>query len=598
MTRKHSLLYAAFLAFCCVAMQVGWVIPDGAGYVSYLASLYLDGDLNFWNEYRASGIITETALHGATITREGYLFTFWGAGTAILWTPLWLLAHGLTHLSHFLGKPWTPNGITIYYNLAARFSTALMGFCALLFTIAIARQYAGKRSAIFGIALTAIGTPFYWYWFRFADVSHVPAAFVVSLFLVVWELFRRGHRAKRVAILLGLLGGLATIVKPNNIFIFIFPLALFVSDLKKQDFRSLIRQNCWIVLGAAICLILQFSIWQILFGNPLGAILEKGVRHYYKFFVGRFHLFDILFSSYHGLFFFSPLLIFSFRGMFLLLKRDWVIGVPALSIVLLQILLMANERYFWEGAAFGLRRVVDWTPLFALGTATAISRAGRPVRILAVIATIWTLLLYLTYSARPPGVLVEYQPPAEILSWMYEAIRALPVRMIPLPAPAAIFFPALLVFGAAGYFLFAASIRLIIDYSKTQTETDNKVCLRKSLQYFLTSLLILISATYFLVAGAAINGEASKSRFERELQWVAERQDRIMAAEEVQFLLHEAKYLALTRSWSEARPSFAEAMEVSPNPDVTSNEIRKFLAPRLPGDEVERYLLSLRTETQ
>src|SRR5438093_2269773 len=125
-------IYVAFVALSSIAMKIGWLIPDGAGYASYLASLFLDGDLNFWNQYTLSGIITPNLIHGATLTANGYIFTFWAIGAPLLWMPFWLIGHLITLIGHHFGQSWAANGFTIYYNIGIRFGTALMGLCALI----------------------------------------------------------------------------------------------------------------------------------------------------------------------------------------------------------------------------------------------------------------------------------------------------------------------------------------------------------------------------------------------------------------------------------------------------------------------------------
>jgi hypothetical protein len=590
---RERALYVAFVALSSLAMKIGWIIPDGAGYASYIASLFLDGDLNFWNQYVMSGIITPDLIHGSTLTTNGYVFTFWGIGAPLLWMPFWLLGHALTLLSHFIGQSWTPNGFTFYYNFAVRFGTALMGFCALILNTAWARKYCGSRPAIIGILLTAIGTPYYWYLFNFADCSHVPASFAIMLFLVLWERYRT-EREKTTGLLLGLLGGFVTMVKPNHVFIFLFPIAMWLAEWRKQSRADLLKQATTVFAGYVIAFGVQMWIWQILFGNPLGPILEKGVTHYYKFFAGRFWLIDVLFSSYHGLFFFAPIAICSFLGLAKLIRMDRIVAIPALLILIIQILLMASERYFWEGVSFGLRRVVDWTPLFALGIAYSIKTIFRGKWImLPVVATLWTALLAFIYSRHPIGLLNDYQPPAVILNWMADSLRDLPAAirsLFSLPAPAKLFLPAMIIFSIGGYFIYKA----ILHFGSACLEEGNER--RKTLQVFSVIVIALVLTGYALIGRAAIRGDQSKLHYARELKWLAKNQDRIMAGEELSFLLNEGKYLVLTRNWDAARPSFEEAIQTSPVPQETIREISDFTQQHLPPPEARKYLDSLHTK--
>jgi len=584
-SRRLIFVYIAFLALCVPAMKIGWLIPDGAGYCSYNASLILDGDLNFWNQYSVNGIITPNFIHGSTLTANGYVFTFWAIGAPMLWMCFWLIGHLLTLVSGVFGHPWTPNGFTIYYNFGVRFATAIMGLSALTLNLFLAKKYVEQKAALWGIILIAIGTPYYWYLFHFADQSHVPASFAISLFLVTWDSYRRGTRENWNGFLLGMLGGFASIVKPNHAVIFLFPLAMWIAEIKHLETKTLARQVLAVMAGTLFAVLLQFWIWYILFGNPLGPILEKGVTHYYKFFAGRFWLFDVLFSSYHGLFFFGPLLILSFWGLFRLVKIDRVFAVPALLILIFHILLMANERYFWEGVAFGLRRIVDWTPLFAIGLALAMRDIKGFWKTIPVAAALWTILLMLAYSRHPVGALNEYQPPSLIAGWIANSLGELPVAlrsMVSLPAPAQTFLPALLVFAPLGYVIFLGIVRLC-------RIAQSGKCSRALTAISLCSFIF----TYGLVCRAAIRGEASKEKYAQELHWLAQRQNSVAASEEVSFLLNEGKYVALTRGWDQAKASFLEALQLSPNPESTRAEIAAFVRIHRDPEDAKGYLRSL-----
>src|SRR4029453_9141035 len=151
--RRILVFYLAFLILCLLGMKVGWINPDGIGYCSYNASLYLDGDLNFWNQYVSTGVIDRNLIHGSALTANGYVFTFWAIGAPMLWMPFWLLGHALTATSHLFGQTWTPNGFTVYYNLAVRFATIVMGLCALWMNLFWTRTYASARAAALGVLL-------------------------------------------------------------------------------------------------------------------------------------------------------------------------------------------------------------------------------------------------------------------------------------------------------------------------------------------------------------------------------------------------------------------------------------------------------------
>lgn len=587
--RFFGLLFLCYLAFSCFAMRTGWIIPDGVGYASYPSSLVLDGDLNFWNQYVQSGIITQDLIHGATLTRSHYIFTFWTFGNSLLSLPFWLLGHALTYVSTLWNQHWTPNGFTIYYNIAIRFATAIFGLCEMVLCGFLLRKYATPRAVMAALVLALLGTPFYWYLFNFADGSHVPSSFAIALFLIVWSIYRASSRTAMTGFLLGILGAIVTMVKPNNGVIFLFPAAMWITEFKTIPMQTIGRQIFYVAMGGLIAFGLQFWIWQILFGNPMGPFLEKGVGHYYKFFEGRFWLVDVLFSSYHGLFFAAPVLLLSFYGLFRLIRTDAAISIASLLAIAAQIVLMASDRYFWEGASFGLRRVLDWNPVFALGIAYALEHSKHAfVKVAAAAACVWTMLLYLAYNAHPASALNEYQPPSQVVSWITDALIRLPAHLIPdLAAPPSILFPALLFLAPLGYWIYLGVIAL-----GKQTQTPAAVD-PPTLRHLMMVASVFVFAGCLLVFRATLNDTSAREKYPQEFAWLEAHQDSIVAYEQVQFLLQEGKYLALTRGWDVAIPSFQQALQMTPNHDQTMRQINTFVSARLPHQVATQYLKTL-----
>src|SRR5262249_6294906 len=71
------------------------VRSDGIYYFVYLPSLVFDGDLDFENDYRAFGLDVNRAWQLARSLGTGLPANHWPVGTAMLWAPMYLLAHGL-----------------------------------------------------------------------------------------------------------------------------------------------------------------------------------------------------------------------------------------------------------------------------------------------------------------------------------------------------------------------------------------------------------------------------------------------------------------------------------------------------------------------
>jgi hypothetical protein len=597
MTRTLRNAYFGFVLFCVFATKPGLLIPDGLGYVAYLPSLFLDGDLNFWNEFLFGGFIQVTALHGPALSSTGYVSNPWAVGASILWSPFWLIAHFLTILLKPFGLPWAVNGFSIYYNLAVRFATALFGFCTLIAGGIWASSYTDKKVPWLSMFLIAAGTPFFWYAFINADMSHVPAAFLITLFLIVWDIRRKSGPDRFLSFLIGILGGWITIVRPHDVFIMLFPVLFWFSDRKSKKGESSLIEWLLMTAGFLLPLLLQCWIWAIIYGSPFGPASGKGVTNYYYFFTGRIRIYEILFSSYHGLFFFSPVLFCAIYGLGKLIKQDRLLGIVSLLILLLQVSIMSMERWFWEGLSFGLRRLVDWSPLYLLGLSFLLKTTrGWFVRMGAIIFASWTILLACVFVSKPSYLLNEYQPPSEIVGWIAEFFRNLPEQilkkwMIEIPISGFLCF---VVLSFVGFFVFRSILKIASMVDSTPLE--NRPAKRTALRTFTALLILPLILTYVLVLRASKNGEASLKRYSRQLTWLGNRSSAVNAFAVSYFILNEGKYIALTDGWDRARGSFQESLKLSPHPEDTKAEILKVAEKYLGKEQAMKYVSSLSVE--
>src|SRR5207302_5829688 len=61
-------------------MTSGYVKPDGAGYVAYLPSTFIDHDLLLFDEWARLGMIRGDAIAFTNVTANGHLSDHWTVG--------------------------------------------------------------------------------------------------------------------------------------------------------------------------------------------------------------------------------------------------------------------------------------------------------------------------------------------------------------------------------------------------------------------------------------------------------------------------------------------------------------------------------------
>jgi len=134
---------------------------------------------------------------------------------------------------------------------------------------------------------------------------------------------------------------------------------------------------------------------QVLWGSPL-AFANIGTQGNDWQSFRHVRLLEPIFSSYHGLAVWTPVLLFALAGFYFLYKDDRRLGIAAMAMFALQWLMVATlDRAFWGGPAFGQRRFDNCTIFFLLGLAALLARVPRWAAIaIAVVPSFWTLALF------------------------------------------------------------------------------------------------------------------------------------------------------------------------------------------------------------
>ena len=396
-----------FLFIFTLPLVNPWVRGDGVGYYAYLRSALIDHDLRFENDYLAanesflmSRVDAQGHLLPSLYTKTGYVANHFSVGPAILWAPVMIAVHGLVLLARQFGVHVAANGYSHPYLLAMAVTTAGYGFLSLFLAFRMARKYFHERWALLatlGIWF-ASSVPIYMYFNP--SWSHSFSAFSVSLFLWYWERTRDRRTTGQWAIL-GLLAGLMGNVYYPNAIVLIFPGMQVLQSLRSTQpssvlFPDLVRKlalDCGVFFAVfAVSLLPTFVSRQIIYGNPF----ETGYPPLTTWNWASPVLLKVLFSSDHGMFTWTPVLILATAGLFFLIKRDALLGVSSLLTFLAFYYFIASYSD-WDGlSGFGNRFFVSLTPIFVLGLAALLSAVsdwlGKPARAQAAAIPVLALL--------------------------------------------------------------------------------------------------------------------------------------------------------------------------------------------------------------
>ena len=435
---------ALFLLFVLsLPFLQGHVNGDGIGFYAYVRSPLIDHNFNFASDWQdpkeeLQRLFLVNHFVDNPTTKTGHLPNYYPVGPAILWSPFLIISHVAVLVSIRLGAHIVPDGHSWPYTTAMAGATALYGFIGLCLSFAVARRLVKERWAFWATVGIWFATPLPIFMYLFTSWPHTHSIFVNSLFLFYW-LRTRGTRTPRQWLVLGLLGGLMIEVHYPNVVFLLAPayevVSAYVGAWQKrlQEPRALleaVQRHSLCALGGLLVLLPTFFTREIVFGSP--------------FSVGAYSLWNwsspafgpVLFSSDHGLFVFSPILVLAVVGLFCLFRLQVALGAICVSIVIAFYCIIAF--YPWWSGVFGMgnRYFLSLTPLFILGLACAFGFADRlwtseragALRVvpLTLIFVVWNMGLLYQWQTH---LLPRYGP----VDWQnvrFNQFRVVPVEVL------------------------------------------------------------------------------------------------------------------------------------------------------------------------
>jgi len=351
---------------------------DTVAYTAWLRSLVVDGDLEVGDEFAHYGYAHE---RGRTDT--GHTVNEWAVGSAVMWSPFYLIAHVLVRLAGALGWSVPADGYSPPYVWAISLGSALYGLGAIGLTYRVARRLFPLRPALLALVTVWLSSPLVFYMYSHPAMSHACDAFAYALLIFVWHHTR--HRSDwPAAALRGAAAGLCALVRQlNAVFVLVLLGELLFEAIRAQRAGHL-RWKPWLARVAALCLawwlafLPQLIVWRVVFGQWI-------VLNPYRYGVGlgfdwlRPHLLEVLFSTDRGLFVWSPVLALGALGGGWLWKRDRRLTSLLTVTLALQLYVVAAWDAYSGAAAFGQRFFTNMVPAFGLGLAALLERAGQRV---------------------------------------------------------------------------------------------------------------------------------------------------------------------------------------------------------------------------
>ena len=374
---------------------------DEIEYFAYLRSWVFDHDLDFTDEYHWF-VDRDPAEY------DGFARTFLvpktpagrapnnaPIGSALLWAPFYVPTVAVESV---LGLAESPPGYSKIDFAAVCIASMVYGVIGLFAVQEACRRFASRSAAFWATVLVWLGSNLLFYMYVTPPMSHAASFFVSALFLWAWL---GADERPATGVLIGVLGGLLATVRWQDALFLASPLSFPLFAGRLRDRAAVVRWLLWssaIIAGFAIAFAPQLLVWVLLNGSltPFGVISVKG-----RFSLAAPHLVGVLFSPFHGLFVWTPILVPAFVGLAMLAARSGEGRAIALG-VLAQLYLLSGYVVAF-GHSFGQRLFISALPAAAVGLAYFADRVApklpRSLAIAAgVLAVWWNLSLIVQHS--------------------------------------------------------------------------------------------------------------------------------------------------------------------------------------------------------
>jgi hypothetical protein len=358
------LVIVAVLLVSFLALDRPLIRSDGLAYFMWLHSLAHDHDLDLANQ--ATQFADLNSYQVFLNEETGQYASVFPYGSAFLYLPSYWLASVANRLAQFhVNDAYfiSHQGAAFPYSFFPMLATNLFALLAVVLAFFAALKLSSPGAALLSSLALFLATPLLYYATIEPYMAHVPGTLLIALLIYILA----GYREHTAAwFFMGCILGAALLVR-WQLALYAVPIGLL--GLVRQQVRKLLL---FLVGFLLLAWHLPFS-WLRMYGNPW--VVPAAIQGQQAFLAGPLYIKEVLLSPERGLLLWSPLVLLSVAGLFILAKRERVLAITMGLMVLLQVLMNAS-LYDWGGGwAFGMRRMTELYPVWVIGLATLVQAA-------------------------------------------------------------------------------------------------------------------------------------------------------------------------------------------------------------------------------
>ncbi len=374
------LTYGAYKTFKHPSLEKFILGSDMEGYYQYLPWFFLHD----WKDF--------DQLPWAKPYGEGKTLSVFTSGTAILQSPFFLAAHGVTKLAGLKADGYGP----VYY-----FSVFLAGLfyatLGMLFLYKALLRWFDPKSAFWSTLLIFYGTNLFYYTIMMPGMSHVYSFSMVAAVLYgVPRFYEKPDPLRAIALALPI--ALAVLIRPTTLVILLFFILYDVDSFQslKQRFLFVVRNGhlfMLMVITAMLVFTPQLAYWHHVTGQWIVYSYQEEGFTFWR----NPQVMTVLFGKRGGWFTYTPLMGLAMISLVVMAFRRYS-SAPVILLCMLVIIYINSS--WWAptfSASAGYRALIEFLPLMAVPLAYLVSKTlNMPKGWLktGTVLVAWIIVLY------------------------------------------------------------------------------------------------------------------------------------------------------------------------------------------------------------
>lgn len=364
---KSSLYVAIFFSLAIVVARI--TVPptnmltwDVFGYYLYLPAVFIYDDPTLSNHEWLTEVMQKyqpsPTLYQLVDLDEGKRLIKYSSGLALIYSPFFFIAHVLAPVLHY-----PPDGFSLPYNIALSVGGILWAIAGVFLLRKVLLRFFNDSISAIVMTLIIAGTNYFH--IVSIDGTLITHNYLFTLYALLLLLTIKWHDKPdwHIAAGIGVTIGLTGLIRPSEAICLLIPLlwntgtASALSD-KLYKMRKNALHILIITMAAFVVGFIQFFYWKELTGQWIYYSYSNNAGEGFRFFPP--YIAEFLFSYRKGWLLYTPVMIFAFSGMFIMLKKNYRASLPAIVVfIILDLWIISAWTAWWYGGgSFSSRSII------------------------------------------------------------------------------------------------------------------------------------------------------------------------------------------------------------------------------------------------